>query len=43
MPVNSGLKIIGDARKIVPIIIAGKHYIIAAVNNGELQVFRFLK
>ena len=43
LPVNSGLKIIGDARKIVPIDIAGKHYIIAAVNNGELQVFQLLK
>lgn len=43
MPSQSGLKIIGDARKIVPIDIAGKHYIIAAVNNGELQVFRLLK
>ena len=43
MPEKSGLKIIGDARKIVPIDIAGKHYIIAAVNNGDLQVFQILK
>jgi hypothetical protein len=43
MPAKSGLKIVGDARKIVPIDIAGKHYIIAAVNNGELQVFQILK
>ncbi len=43
MPVKSGLKISGDARKIVPIDIAGKHYIVAAVNNGELQVFQILK
>jgi enediyne biosynthesis protein E4 len=43
MPAKSGLKILGDARKIVPIDIAGKHYLLAAVNNGELQVFQFLK
>jgi hypothetical protein len=43
MPVKSGLKITGDARKIVPIDIAGKHYMVAAVNNGELQIFQFLK
>jgi hypothetical protein len=43
MPVRSGLRINGDARKIVPIDIAGKHYLIAAVNNGDLQVFKFLK
>ena len=43
MPVKSGLKISGDTRKIVPIDIAGKHYIVAAVNNGELQIFQFLK
>ena len=42
-PVKSGLKISGDARKIVPIDIAGKHYLLAAVNNGELQIFQFLK
>ena len=43
MPVKSGLKITGDARKIVPIDIAGKHYLIVAVNNGSLQVFQILK
>jgi enediyne biosynthesis protein E4 len=43
MPVVSGLKIIGDARKIVQIDIKGKHYLVAAVNNGDLQVFQFLK
>ncbi len=43
MPVKSGLKINGDARKIIPIVIAGKQYLIAAVNNGELQIFQFLK
>jgi hypothetical protein len=43
MPVKSGLRINGDARRIVPIDIAGKHYLVAAVNNGDLQVFQFLK
>jgi hypothetical protein len=42
-PVKSGLKITGDARKILPIDIAGKHYIVAAVNNGDLQVFLIAK
>ena len=43
MPGKSGLKITGDARKIIPINISGKHYLIAAVNNGDLQVFQLLK
>jgi len=43
MPVKSGLKITGDARKIVRIDIAGKHYLVAAVNNGDLQIFRISK
>jgi hypothetical protein len=43
MPLKSGLKISGDARKILPIEIAGKHYLVAAVNNGDLQIFQFLK
>lgn len=40
MPIKSGLKIAGDARKIVSIDIAGKHYIVTAVNNGDLQIFK---
>jgi hypothetical protein len=43
LPVKSGLRINGDARKVVPIDIAGKHYLVAAVNNGELQIFQILK
>jgi enediyne biosynthesis protein E4 len=43
MPVKSGLKIIGDARKIVNINISGNHYLVTAVNNGDLQIFKFLK
>lgn len=43
MPVVSGLKIVGDARKIVRIDIKGRHYLVAAVNNGDLQIFQLLK
>lgn len=42
-PVKDGLRISGDARKIVPIVIMGKQYIVAAVNNGDLQIFQLLK
>jgi hypothetical protein len=43
MPVESGLIIKGDARKIVPIDVAGKHYLVATVNDGDLQIFQLLK
>jgi len=43
IPVESGLIIKGDARKILPIKVSGKHYIVVAINNGELQVFQILK
>ena len=43
MPVESGLAIRGDARKIQFIDIKGKQYMLAAVNNGELQIFQILK
>jgi len=43
MPVESGLKIIGDARKMLPIKISGKYYLVAAVNDGNLQIFKLLK
>jgi hypothetical protein len=43
MPVKSGLKIIGDARRILPINVLGKHYVVAAVNDGNLQIFELLK
>ncbi|MCX6254243.1 MAG: VCBS repeat-containing protein [Bacteroidia bacterium] len=43
MPVESGLKIIGDARRILPIEVSGKHYLVAAVNDGDLQIFKLLK
>jgi len=38
-PSVSGLKIDGDARRIVTVEISGKPYLVAAVNNGNLQVF----
>jgi hypothetical protein len=41
MPVVSGLRINGDARKILPVEIKGKHFLVAAVNNGDLQVFQY--
>jgi len=43
MPEKSGLKIKGDARRILPIAISGKHYVVAAVNDGNLQLFELLK
>ncbi len=43
MPVKSGLIIKGDARKILPIDVSGKHYVVAGINDGNLQIFRLLK
>ena len=43
MPPESGLSITGDARRILPIEVSGKIYLAAAVNNGDLQIFEFLK
>jgi hypothetical protein len=43
MPVESGLKIIGDARRIHLIKVLGKQYLVAVVNDGDLQIFRSLK
>ncbi|HLO60905.1 MAG TPA: VCBS repeat-containing protein [Bacteroidales bacterium] len=39
-PSQSSLTIMGDARKTALIEINGKTYLLAAVNNGPLQVFR---
>jgi len=39
-PGESGLKIKGDARKIVTLRIGGKPYIVAAVNDGDIQIFQ---
>ena len=43
MPAKSGLKITGDARRVLPITVSGKQYLVAAVNDGDLQIFQFLK
>lgn len=43
MPVISGLVIKGDARRILPIDVLGKHYVVTAVNDGNLQIFELLK
>jgi hypothetical protein len=40
MPAKSGLIIKGDARKTIQIDIKGTPYILAALNNGNLQIFR---
>jgi hypothetical protein len=43
LPVKSGLRIIGDTRRIVRIKINGNQYIVAVVNNGDLQIFKLLR
>lgn len=43
MPVESGFRVSGDARRIVPVDISGKHYVVAAVNDGKMQIFRLIK
>jgi hypothetical protein len=43
MPAISGLKIKGDARRILPIEVLGKHYLVTAVNDDNLQIFLLLK
>ncbi|MDP4223650.1 MAG: VCBS repeat-containing protein [Bacteroidota bacterium] len=43
MPSESGFKVAGDARKIVPIKVSGKQYLLVAVNDGDLQIFECLK
>lgn len=43
MPSESGLIIKGDARKIIPMKIGGKHHIISGVNNSDIVVFKTVK
>ncbi len=43
MPSMSGLKITGDARRILIIKVLGKQYLVAAVNEGDIQIFQFIK
>ncbi len=40
MPVESGFVVKGDARRIAPVTINGKQYIVVTVNNGDLQLFQ---
>ncbi len=41
-PSETGFAVNGDARRVVPITVAGKQYIIAGVNNGDLNIFECL-
>ena len=43
MPVKSGFIVKGDSRRIVPVKINGKQYIVVTVNNGELHLFQLNK
>jgi enediyne biosynthesis protein E4 len=43
MPVESGLKIKGDVRRILPIKVTGKEYLLVALNDGNLQIIKLLK
>lgn len=43
MPAESGLRINGDARRIHPIEVLGKHFLVVVVNDGNLQMFQLLK
>jgi hypothetical protein len=42
-PSECGLKIKGDARKILTIMIRGNQYLVAAVNDGDIQIFKILE
>lgn len=42
-PAETGLYLKGDSRKIAPITISGKPYLLSSTNNGELRVFQCLK
>ncbi|MBK7134261.1 MAG: VCBS repeat-containing protein [Bacteroidales bacterium] len=39
MPATSGLMIKGDTRKILPLNVSGKQYLVAGVNDSNLQIF----
>jgi len=41
MPLESGLRIDGDARKILPIEVMGKQLLVTAINDGDLQVVQY--
>jgi hypothetical protein len=41
LPLASGFRINGDSRKLVPIVVKGRHFIIAAINNSSLQIYKY--
>lgn len=43
MPIASGFKVNGDARKILTAEILGKQFILVGINNNDLQVFEKLR
>jgi hypothetical protein len=43
MPLESGFKIIGDSRKMIILDVGGKQYIVVAVNDGNLRIFRLIQ
>jgi hypothetical protein len=43
MPAESGLIAKGDGRRIEPVEVNGKEYIVTVMNNGEMLVFQLLK
>ncbi len=43
LPSVSGFAVNGDARRVVPITVAGKQYILAGVNNGDLNIYECLR
>lgn len=40
MPVESGFRVIGDARKLRTIEISGRQFIVVGINNSNLQIFK---
>ena len=43
MPAQSGFMVKGDSRKVLPITVSGKKYLIVGVNDAELQLFKIMK
>jgi enediyne biosynthesis protein E4 len=43
MPAESGFMVTGDARKLALLKVSGKMYLLAGVNNNDLQIFECLE
>ena len=43
MPRESGLRIDGDARKVRMLEVSGRHLLVTAINDGELQLSEWLQ